>query len=207
MLFTMAFVIYVCDTETTGLDSNTNEIVEISFWRLSDDEHKTWLLKALRPDTISEQALKKNGHKLEDVLCKSDFGKENYKEPTEVLKEIESWIMMDDSGIDSRVFVGQNPQFDLGFMKKLWENCKSSETFPFGDFVLDTIQIAKFIDLCTGRRRKFYNLSQLVKDFSVTKGKAHRAAEDTRMTKDLFLKQFEPVKTIIADIFKNSYSE
>lgn len=203
----MAFVIYVCDTETTGLDCNTNEIVEISFWRLSDNEQKTWLLKALSPSTISEQALKKNGHKLEDILCKSDFGKENYKEPSDVIKEIESWVMTDDSGINNRVFIGQNPQFDLGFMKKLWENCNSAETFPFGDFVLDTIHITKFIDLCTGKRRKFYNLSQLVKDFSITKGKAHRASEDTRMTKDLFLKQFEPIKDIIGDLFKNSYSD
>lgn len=202
----MSYIIYVVDCETTGLDHNENDVIEVSFWRLSDDEQKTWLLKALTPATISDQALKKNGHKRDDITWKTTFGKENYLEPRDVICDIESWIMQDEAEVDQRVFLGQNPEFDIKFLRKLWEKCESKDTFPFGHFVIDTIQIARLIDLCTGKRRKFYNLSQLVKDFGVTKGKAHRASEDVKMTRELFLKQFEPIKEFIAKTFENCYT-
>ena len=68
------YVLYVIDTETTGLDAEKNDVIEASFCRLNflsenvDREQKTWLFKALNPDTIEAEALAINGHKREDIL-------------------------------------------------------------------------------------------------------------------------------------------
>ena len=54
------YVIYVCDTETTGLEPTQNDVIELSMFRLlpNDDgsyeeQQRTWLIKAANPKTIS----------------------------------------------------------------------------------------------------------------------------------------------------------
>ena len=203
----MSYVIYVCDTETTGLDPVDNDVIEVSFWRLSDDEQKTWCLRALNPETIQDKALKVNGHKRDDILHKTAEGRETYREPSDVVSEIEVWMMNDGVTVEDRVFLGQNPKFDFDFLRQLWKKAGSPHTFPFSSFIIDTIHMARFVDLCTGRRRDRYNLGSLVRDFGVTKAKAHRAEGDVKMTRELFLKMFDPVKSHIAEQFKDTYSK
>lgn len=203
----MGFVIYVNDTETTGLDPEQNDVIEVSFWRLSDDIQKTWHLKALNPVAISDKALQVNGHKRDDILCKTAFGRETYREPSEVVSEIEAWIMQDGVTVQDRVLLGQNIRFDLDMMRGLWKKAGTPHSFPFSNFTLDTIDITRFIDVCTGKRRSRYNLSSLVRDFGVTKSKAHRAEGDVKMTRELFLKQFDPIREFIAKTFSEAYSD
>ncbi len=212
------YVIYVCDTETTGLNAVENDVIELSMFRLipqGDDSYKedqrTWLIKAINPKTISDEALNKNGHKREDILHLSKFGKENYLLPQEVVDQVETWMMEDNVSAVDRVFAGQNPKFDLDFLKELWKRCDrpTENDFPFmignGNRVIDTKQIVVLFDICTGRRRKYYNLSSLVKAVGVKKGKAHKADEDTRMTKDLMMKLISIIKTVVAEQFKDAY--
>jgi DNA polymerase III epsilon subunit-like protein len=198
------FTIYVLDTETTGLDSDKNEIIEISFYRLSDDVQKTWFLKPNNYDSIQPDALRINGHKLEDLNLSTKYGKETYQDPAKVIVEIENWMGDDLGTSEDRVLVGQNPSFDIGFMKTLWAANKSSETFPFGKrpFVLDTRQIALFMDIATNKRNDYYNLGSLVEKYGVKKEKSHRSDSDTRMTKDVFLAQMQ----IVADALQTSKS-
>lgn len=198
-------VVYVCDTETTGLDPNKNDVIEVSFWRLSDDQQKTWCIKPLSPENIEDSALKINGHKKEDILLKTAFGRETYHEPSDAVSEIEMWVMDDGTAVEDRIFVGQNPKFDWDFLLNLWKKVDAKESFPFSRFILDTIQLARLIDFCTGKTRERYNLSALVKDFGVTRHKAHRAADDVKMTKELFEKMISPIKLQIATQFAESY--
>src|SRR3990167_1397197 len=200
----MSFVIYVCDTETTGLDPVQNDVIEVSLLRLKDDEQKTWHIKAMNPESISDKALKINGHLKEDILVKTTVGREKYRDPAVVTSEIEVWVMRDEAAIEDRVFIGHNPTFDFNFLKELWRKAGSPNTFPFNNFIIDTIQLTRFIDLCTGRKRSRYSLGSLVKDFGITKLAAHKAEGDTKMTKELFLKEFDPIKEHIAEAFKNS---
>jgi DNA polymerase III alpha subunit (gram-positive type) len=192
----MQYVIYVIDTETTGLDPLLHDIIEISLYRVNflngkelDGEQRTWLIKAARPENIQADALAKNGHKREDILCQTDFGKEHYQPVEKVIEEIEEWIATDNMSAHDRVFAGQNPMFDFNHMEETWRRNNSSDTFPFltgiNKLIVDTKQIALFFDICLGQKRDRYNLGSLVKSFGVKKGKAHRADEDTRMTKDL----------------------
>jgi len=205
---TEGYVIYVSDVESTGLNKENNEIIELSMLRLfldgsKDDEQKTWLLKALKPETIEDEALKINGHKREDILCLSEFGKENYLHPEVVLPQIENWIAEDDMTSSDRVLGGQNVLFDFEMMECTWKRFNSIDTFPFqlghNKLTVDTKQLALFIDIIAGKRRKFYNLGSLVKDYGIKKEKAHRADADVRMTKDLLLKQIEPFIKIIKE--------
>jgi DNA polymerase III alpha subunit (gram-positive type) len=211
------YVIYVCDTETTGLDAEANDVIEISACRLMYDqgqvqsEQKTWLLKAMNPATIQEEALKINGHKREDILHLTKYGKDNYVLPSVVVPEIEMWIMEDNVSNVDRIFAGQNPNFDILALQALWRKTGSPDTFPFavekGNRIIDTKQIATLFDICTGRRRQHYNLSSLVKAFGVKKGKAHQAAEDVRMTTDLLIKFLEPIRPVVLTVFGQAYGD
>lgn len=212
------YVLYVVDCETTGTNPNEHDVIEVCFWRLTDDESKTWCLKPLNVETIDDRALKINKHKREDIIHKTAKGRETYLDPVTVLPEIEMWIMQDGVGTEDRVFVGQNPQFDYDFLVKLWQKVGSEDTFPFGfwrgegaerknlGFLIDTIQIARLIDLCTNKKRRRYNLGSLVKDFSITKAVAHRADGDVKMTRDLFLKMLEGLRESAQEHFDDCYS-
>lgn len=214
------YVIYVCDTETTGLSPTENDVIEISMARLApkddgsyEEDQKTWCLKALNPKTIQDEALAINGHKREDILCVSKYGKETYRDPNTVLDEIEAWMMEDNVSSMDRIFAGQNPNFDIQMLQELWKRMgrPGEENFPFflknGNRVIDLKQIVVLFDICTGRRRKFYNLSSFVKALGVKKGKAHQAAEDVRMTKDAIMKLVSMIKPTVADGFKDCYPE
>jgi DNA polymerase III epsilon subunit-like protein len=213
------YVLYVVDCETTGTDPVKHDVIEVCFWRLSDDECRTWCLKPLDIEAIDDRALKVNKHKRDDLIHKTAKGRETYLDPKDVLPEIEMWIMQDGVGSEDRVFIGQNPEFDYGFLVEMWEKLGTPETFPFGfwrgegsdrknlGFLIDTIQIARFIDLCIGRKRRWYNLGSLVKAFSITKAVAHRADGDVKMTKDLFLKMMEGFKSAAVEHFDDCYIE
>jgi DNA polymerase III alpha subunit (gram-positive type) len=212
------YVIYVNDTETTGLMASEkkgleilDDVIEISMLRLQEKngkyekDQKTWYLKPLNPAVISDEALRVNKHKKEDILWLTEYGRQTYREPKDVLPEIELWMMEDEVSIKDRIFVGQNPNFDINALEALWEkmNCKNS--FPFdlnkGDRVLDTKQIALLVDLCCQTRRDFYNLGSLVKAFGITKRTAHRAEGDTQMTADLLMKILEVIMPILQENF------
>lgn len=205
------YVLYVQDTETTGLEVGINEIIELSLIRIfleSDNlegSQKTWLLRATKPETIQESALQKNGHKREDILHQTKFGRENYKNPADVLPEIEEWISEDNMSAHDRVFAGQNPRFDFDHMLALWEANNAADTFPFltghNKLILDTKELSLFFDVCLGRKRERYNLSSLVKAFSVKKRTAHRGDEDALMTRDLLLKQISAASPSIKQFF------
>lgn len=214
------YVVYVCDTETTGLDFTQHDVIELSMFRLIpndkdsyDEEQRTWLIKAANPKTITDEALAKNGHKKEDILHISKYGKENYLLPSDVVDQIEAWMMEDNVSSMDRVFAGQNPKFDLDFLRELYRRCgrPTENDFPFfvgnGNRIIDTKQIIVLFDLCTGKRRKYYHLSSLVKSLGVKKGKAHKADEDTRMTKDLLMKLVMMIKVVVAEQFKDCYPD
>lgn len=212
------YVVYICDTETTGFDPIECDVVEISMSRLIPnedgfhEEQKTWCLRAMNPSGIQDKALAVNGHKREDILGITMIGKTRYRLPNEVIPEIENWIMDDNVSSMDRIFAGQNPNFDIDMLKSLWKkNNRTVEDFPFavdnGNRVVDTKMIVTLFDLCTGRRRKAYGLGQLVKACSVKKDKAHSASGDVAMTRDLLLKLINIIKDVVTERFRDCYPD
>lgn len=211
-----AYQIYIFDTETTGFNPEIHEIIELSAIRLTSQldgsftrEQKTWYLRSLSSETIQQEALAVNGHRLADILWQTEVGRAKYKEPSEVVVDIERWILDDNVSALDRIFAGQNPKFDLDFCQSLWKRQGALDSFPFAlgneRRLLDTQQIVLLIDICTGKRRLNYNLGSLVKSFEVKKGKAHQAEEDTRMTADLLEKTVMGIAPAIREKFMDAY--
>jgi hypothetical protein len=191
------FIFYVCDTETTNLDSSVGDIIELSLFRLSDNTQRTWCLKPLNFSGIDPKALKVNGHKLDDITHRTKEGQERYFEPSKAVADIENWMMDDGASCEERVLVAQNAPFDKGYIEKLWSKVGASNSFPFGRKYIDTLQIEIFLDFCKGEQQEYYNLGNIIKKYGVKLDKAHTAAADTLATKDLFLKQAEFVKNFL----------
>lgn len=213
------YSLYVVDCETTGTNSEKHDIIEVCFWRIGDAESKTWCLAPLSPENIEDEALAVNKHLREDILHKTAAGREKYRTPSEVVPEIEMWLMEDGAAAEERVFIGQNPMFDYNFLLALWKKLNAEDSFPFGywmdlregrrnqGIVIDTIQLARLIDVCTGKKRGRYGLGALVKAFGVTRAQAHRADGDVKMTKELFEKIMLVLTDPIIQAFNDSYGE
>jgi DNA polymerase III alpha subunit (gram-positive type) len=194
----MNYTIYICDTETTGLDSRKHDVIEICLYRLNDGAEKTWCLKPLNPDNIEVVALRINGHKLEDLTHKTKNGINTYLDPHKVIVEIENWMSEDNTPVQNRVLCGQNISFDKDMLQQLWSKCNSTETFPFGRRMVDTMGIEFFMDLCKGTMSEGYSLANLVKKYGIKNEKAHTAASDVKATKEVFQNQIDFIKKLLA---------
>lgn len=190
----MNYVIYVADVETTGLDDRLNDIIELSLHRLTDDVQKTWCIKPINSANIDPDSLRINGHKLEDLLHQTKEGRDRYQDPSKVIIEIENWIMEDNVPSTQRVLAGQNIGFDKGFLEQHWIKCQSKDSFPFGRRMIDTMGIEFFLDLCRGTMSEGYSLNNLTKKYGLKNEKAHTAAADVKVTKEVLLKQVELIK-------------
>lgn len=193
----MEYIIYVCDTETTGLDSRLNDVIELSMHRISDDVQKTWSLKPFNMDNIDPGALKVNGHKLEDLKLLTKHGRDTYQDPNKVIVEIENWMMEDNVSAENRVICGHNVAFDRDMITQLWNKCNSKDTFPFGRRMMDTMMIEFMIDYAKGSMAEGYSLNNLIKKHGVKNEKAHTAAGDVKATKEVFEKQMSLLKTLV----------
>lgn len=195
----MNYVFYVADIETTGLDSHKHDVIELSLHRLNDtseNAQKTWCLKPLMPDNIEAEALRINGHKLEDLLHKTKEGRERYLEPSQVLVDVENWLSDDMVPAEKRFLIGQNIGFDKERLEQLWTRCNSRDSFPFGRRLIDTMQIELFFDFCKGQFAEGYSLKNLGKKYGIKNEKAHTAAADVKATKEVFEKQVEYFKEV-----------
>lgn len=190
----MDYVLYVADCETTGLDAHIHDVIELSLSRLSDGAKKTWWMKPLNPDHIETAALRINGHKLEDLLHKTKEGREKYRDPNQVIVEIENWIGDDGVPAEQRVLVGQNIGFDRERFQQLWNKCNSNDSMPFGRRTMDTMIWAFMMDYVQGTMADSYSLSSLIKRYGIKNAAAHTAEADVQATEELFLAQVKELK-------------
>lgn len=193
----MEYELYVVDTETTGLDPYKHDVIELSLIRLSTQEQKTWFMKPICTDNADPGALRVNGHKIEDLRGDTKYGRDTYMNASKVIVEIENWITEDSVPNERRVLVGQNCPYDKSMLEHLWKKCDSRDSFPFGRRYLDTQVIEFFQDWCRGSMAEGYSLANLVKKYGVKNEKAHSAAADTKVTKEVFERQVEFFKKVL----------
>ncbi len=191
---TMTYQLYILDTETTGLDPQKHEVIELSIRCHTTKEQRTWFLKPLSPETIDEDALRINEHKKEDLLHKTAAGKEKYKLPGPTLVEIENWLLEDGETTEFRVMAGHNVMFDKLMLESLWKKQNSSDSFPFGRRYLDTMQLQFAMDYANQNMQAGYSLSNLVKRYSLKNEKAHTAEADTKVTHEVLDQLFGCLK-------------
>ncbi len=192
----LPFTIYILDTETTSLDPLQGDVIELSAYRLNDDVQRTWCIKPKNYAAISSESLRINHHKLEDLRHQTEFGKETYKEAKEVIADIETHFMSDNDTADNRILVGQNCSFDMNFIREMWRRENAMDTFPFGarPKMIDTMQLAFFLDIVNEEKSEFYNLRSLIQKYGIKNSKAHSASADTLATKELFVAQMQVVQ-------------
>lgn len=187
------YELYAIDTETNGLSPVDHSPIEISIIRISTNEQRTWLLKPIDVEKTQPDALRINGHKLEDLKGLTKEGREKYIDPNKILIEIENWLLEDMSTAMSRLIVGHNSPFDRSMLIELWRKCNSSGTFPFNNrHSMDTMQIELVSDLVKGAFSETgYSLNSLCKKYGIVNSKAHSASADILATTELFKKQIE----------------
>lgn len=190
-------ILYFCDTETTNLDPKIGDIIEVSLIRSTDLQQKTWHIKPTNPDGISDKALEVNGINKDDLLWKTAAGKEKYALLNSVLPQIENWVAEDGKKTFDRVLVGHNVKFDEAFLQESWKKDDCFDSYPFSAYgnLIDTKSLALMIDWITGTTNFKYNLESCIKRAGITAQKFHGAAADIDMTKQLFMKYVEMMKS------------
>lgn len=187
--------LYLCDVETTNINPDKGDIIEISFLREFDGQQRTWFIKPTAPENIEDTALKINGADKEDLLWHTEAGRKKYRLLEEVLPEIENWIADDNSNVYDRLLVGHNINYDYLAIKHSWAiaNCKDSFPFSYYGPLIDTKCLALFYDWMRGENNEKYNMGACIKKFGLEKRKLHSAEQDTRSVYDLimfFAKEF-----------------
>ncbi len=194
----MNYVLYFCDSETSGLDSHLNDVIDVSFHRSSDGSEKTWSMKPINQNHIDAGALRVNGHKLEDLRHETKFGRDTYKDPNKIIIEIENWVAEDNVPAENRILCGHNIHYDKSMLEQLWIKCNSADSYPFSKRrTMDTMHLEFFLDWCNSNMAEGYSLSNLVKKYGVKNEKAHSALADMRATKEVFEKQVSNFRKIL----------
>ena len=111
---------YAMDTETTGLDSKSHEVTQISIIRCKDRHQLNKYIKAEHPERVSSQALKVTGRTYEDHL--KGEGR------LEVVKFCEKFLEEDGLTPEHRCIIAHNAPFDRRFCHALWNSL--DRTFP-----------------------------------------------------------------------------
>ncbi len=167
------------DTETTGLDADKNQIIDICLLLIDDKfevKDELHLFAFPSADAVIEpKAIEVNGYTQEKWVEKNAVTQE------EMFNRIYEFI----KGYKRLKLIAHNVGFDQGFLKKLFEkHYKPGDgRIPFGNLVdyhnLDTMCIAMFIDFAkVGQSRRSYRLATLTEAYGVEHDAAHTARSD-----------------------------
>jgi DNA polymerase III epsilon subunit-like protein len=133
---------YVIDTETTGLNSSYNEIIELGVIRANNPVKLYRKIKCEYPTRASLDALRITNKTFADLLQGAD--------KRDVVLEANQLFAEDGQQPAARCIVGHNISFDRSFLFSLWESV--GEEFPawlWLDTIALTNEFIKISDLAT----------------------------------------------------------
>ncbi|ERT43368.1 PolC-type DNA polymerase III [Fusobacterium nucleatum] len=158
------FVVF--DIETTGLNSHTNEIIEIGAVKIKAGrivDRYSQLINPGRPIP----------YHITEITSITDEQVANEPKIDEVIGKFVDFI-------GDAVLVAHNAPFDMGFIKRDIKKCLNID---YQCSVIDTLQMARdlFPDL------KKYGLGDLNKTLGLALEKHHRAVDDSQATANMFI--------------------
>lgn len=154
------------DVETTGLQINTNEIIELGIVKFQDGVEIDSYEALIRPQgSISKFVEKMTGITNKMVMDAPSF--------SELALDIRDFI-------GDNLVVGHSIAFDLGMLNSAFENC------GFTNLKNDSLDTLLLISLLKPTLRS-YKLGQLAKLFDIEEKFTHRAKHDAKMTANLYL--------------------
>jgi DNA polymerase-3 subunit epsilon len=175
----------VIDTETTGLDPTSNQIIQLGAIVYNDkDEKESFSLSVTYNDhgTIEPAAFSKNKTGIAGYMASELFNESVaiYKFCDFVLKNPCDYL------------VGFNVQFDLAFLRAAFERAKVNFVNFLPYKVIDPFVTAQMLIL-TGNLPSTMktNLSALCKHYDINSDGAHEAMADIRMTYSLMTRMMQ----------------
>lgn len=173
------------DIETTGLNPDTHEIIELGAILVEQTFDATgrgnlrvlkeaeWKIIPEHIETADPEALRINGYSQED-----------WKNAVSLNRALTEFKELARGGIA----VGHNVSFDLSFIEKAFR--KEKLVYPLHYHKLDTISLA-YAKLWDKKDAQTFSLKALCEYFGIVNEKAHTALADTRATLALYKKIFE----------------
>lgn len=173
------------DTETTGLDPEHHEIIEICMSKLSPEVAATiecperhglyFLTLPMRPDLIDPKAIAINGFNMDEWIAKGAT------EFAEVADQIADFM-------EGCTLVGFNPWFDLRFLfKSIW---RSTGRIPeFNYHVVDLCSVAW--PLKVAGLIKSVSAKSICELFEIDYAGAHRACNDVDLSIECYRRLME----------------
>jgi DNA polymerase-3 subunit epsilon len=184
-------LIYI-DTETTGLTPGRNDIIELAGIIEIDGVVKEEFDLYMQPfdyNTVEAKALEINQFTL-DQLKTFPTGQQAYADFISILKK---YVNPYDK-TDKFVVVGQNVKFDLDHMRAWFTKCGDKFFGSFFDYhAYDLVSISMFLKLSGMINPEKMKLEHIAAYFGIRYG-SHRAIEDIRVTREVFLKYYELIK-------------
>jgi DNA polymerase-3 subunit epsilon len=181
--------LFFADTETTGLDPKIHEVFQFSFIVEVGGkvvEEADLKMRPSRPEAASPEALKVTNKTLKE-LATYPTRAETYKQMIEILaRHVDRY-----NKEDKFLWVGQNPSFDIPFMRAYFREC--GDKF-FGSWFdprpADLISLGVALKARGLIDPANFKLGTLCELFQVPL-KAHDALEDVRATRTVFQKMLE----------------
>jgi DNA polymerase III epsilon subunit-like protein len=165
------------DLETTGLDPNIHEIIEIAIVNLNGDVLINSKLKPLHIERAQPEALYING-----------YSEEKWADAP-LLSEMADQIA---SCLKDKIVAGHNVSFDLSFVKSSLSSVDKELLSGIGYHKVDTATLA-FAVLKNVESLSLMPLCQLA---GIEIAQAHRALDDIQATRKLYIKLMENVSQI-----------
>ncbi|MCM8817921.1 MAG: exonuclease domain-containing protein [Candidatus Omnitrophica bacterium] len=160
------------DTETTGLDPETDRICEIALLKIRDEKIVEKFTTLINPEIEIPESVS---------LISGIFDEDVKKAP--LFKEIVNKI---NDIINGKIILCHNANFDIPFLKKEFERCKIK--FPKIK-IIDTYLIAKNF-FCFEKN----SLSYLSNFFHIKRVSEHRAEDDAKATFEIFKILYEEME-------------
>jgi DNA polymerase III subunit epsilon len=177
------------DCETTGLDSEKHDIIQLAGIIVAGKEIKefNFNIAPTNPDTsvISQEALDVNGYSIEQIMGFTP-ARDIY---FELLSLFGEYIDKYDKN-DKFTPAGYNVRFDVDFLKQFF---LKNEDVYYGSWInyrmIDPLPVLYFLDFAGKISLENYKLSTVCEHFGI-EIKAHDALSDIRATRELLGKLY-----------------
>lgn len=161
----------VFDLETTGLSSYNDKITEIGAVRVSNGNIVDVFDELVNPEKFIPEKIQE----ITGITNEMVAGKPTIEEVLPKFLEFSK----------DAIFVGQNADFDIGFVR---ENCLLLN-IPFEPIYLDTLPMARAVFPDMGR----FSLDKLARKLNVELINHHRACDDATATAKVFIKLYQMI--------------
>ena len=178
----------ILDTETGGLDPKRHKLLEIGAAIFDSEGKKIDEFHALLSPNDEEQK-RQTLYAMKVNRCYKRYGPHTPElSNKDIADHFVRWLL-DSAEKYSPILAGQNIQFDQKFINEFLEK-HGYENWSelFGPHTLDTIVLAKALQLCGLVRTKRLNLTALAEEFGIVNPDAHTAMADTETTALVLIK-------------------